>query len=313
MLNRRHIRVKVMQSIYALIQSKSDDLVKDVKFLKHSVTSIYDLYILMLSLLIEVRNLAENHQEIAKSKYLATSEDINPSRKFIDNQILKNLVNNKSLQAYIVEKKLFNWKEDNEYVRLILDAIKDSNTYKNYMNSDKNHSFQDDLEFIIEIYRNIIAPNDKLFDYFESQKISWVDDIPFVNTWFLKNIKKIKAETIFNNKRLYKDSDDEDFLVQLFKKVALHHPEFDADIDNKTPNWDTDRIAEVDFILIKMALTEFVYFPSIPTRVTINEYIEIAKDYSTTKSSFFINGVLDKLLKEYTSSNRIQKTGRGLL
>lgn len=313
MLNRRHIRVKVMQSIYALIQSKSDDLVKDIKFLKHSVTSIYDLYILMLSLLIEVRNLAENHQEIAKSKYLATSEDINPSRKFIDNQILKNLVNNKSLQAYIVEKKLFNWKEDNEYVRLILDAIKDSNTYKNYMNSDKNHSFQDDLEFVIEIYRNIIAPNDKLFDYFESQKISWVDDIPFVNTWFLKNIKKIKAETIFNNKRLYKDSDDEDFLVQLFKKVALHHPEFDADIDNKTPNWDTDRIAEVDFILIKMALTEFVYFPSIPTRVTINEYIEIAKDYSTTKSSFFINGVLDKLLKEYTSSNRIQKTGRGLL
>jgi len=302
-----------MQSIYALIQSKSDDLVKDIKFLKHSVTSIYDLYILMLSLLIEVRNLAENHQEIAKSKYLATSEDINPSRKFIDNQILKNLVNNKSLQAYIVEKKLFNWKEDNEYVRLILDAIKDSNTYKNYMNSDKNHSFQDDLEFVIEIYRNIIAPNDKLFDYFESQKISWVDDIPFVNTWFLKNIKKIKAETIFNNKRLYKDSDDEDFLVQLFKKVALHHPEFDADIDNKTPNWDTDRIAEVDFILIKMALTEFVYFPSIPTRVTINEYIEIAKDYSTTKSSFFINGVLDKLLKEYTSSNRIQKTGRGLL
>ena len=313
MLNRRHIRVKVMQSIYALFQSKSDDLVKEVKFLKHSVTSIYDLYILMLSLLIEVRNLAENHQEIAKSKYLATSEDINPSRRFIDNHILQNLDNNKSLQAYIEEKKLFNWRDDNEYVRLILDAIKDSNIYKNYMNSDKNHSFQDDLEFIIEIYRSIIAPNDKLFDYFESQKISWVDDIPFVNTWFLKNIKKIKPETIFNNKRLYKDSDDEDFLVQLFKKVALHHTEFDADIDNKTPNWDTDRIAEVDFILIKMALTEFIYFPSIPTRVTINEYIEIAKDYSTTKSSFFINGVLDKLLKEYTSSKRIQKIGRGLL
>lgn len=313
MLNRRHIRVKVMQSIYALFQSKSDDLVKEVKFLKHSVTSIYDLYILMLSLLIEVRNLAENHQEIAKSKYLATSEDINPSRRFIDNHILQNLDNNKSLQAYIKEKKLFNWRDDNEYVRLILDAIKDSNIYKNYMNSDKNHSFQDDLEFIIEIYKSIIAPNDKLFDYFESQKISWVDDIPFVNTWFLKNIKKIKPETIFNNKRLYKDSDDEDFLVQLFKKVALHHTEFDADIDNKTPNWDTDRIAEVDFILIKMALTEFIYFPSIPTRVTINEYIEIAKDYSTTKSSFFINGVLDKLLKEYTSSKRIQKIGRGLL
>lgn len=318
-----------MQSIYAMIQSKSDDLIKEEKFLKFSIQKIYDLYVLMLSLLVEVRNLAEEHQEIAKKKYLATSDDINPSRKFIDNQFLCELNKNTSLQTYLHDQKklkkntsslaymegekLRNWKEDDEYVRVIWDAIKESEVYKGYINTDNDHSYKKDLQFIREIYQDVIAPNEKLFDYFESENLSWVDDIPFVNTWFLKNIKRINADTIFNKNKLYKDKDDEDFTLELFRKVASHHLEFNDEIDKKTPNWDTDRIAEIDFILMKMALTEFVYFPSIPTRVTINEYLEIAKDYSTTKSSFFINGVLDKLLKEYTSSDRIQKTGRGLL
>ena len=209
----------------------------------------------------------------------------------------------------IYSEKIYN----NEYVRVILDAIKKSKIYEDYVNSENENSLKADLNFVCDIYKSVIAPNDKLFDYFESQKLSWVDDIPFVNTLLLKNIKKINADTIFNRNKLYRDQDDEDFVTNLFRKTASHHLEFNEDIDQKTPNWDTERIAEVDFILMKMALIEFVYFPSIPTRVTINEYIEIAKDYSTSKSSFFINGVLDKLLKEYTSSDRIQKIGRGLL
>lgn len=313
MLNRRHIRVKVMQSVYAMIQSKSDDLAKEEKFLEFSISGIYDLYILMLSLFIEIRNLAEVNQEIAKKKHLATSEELNPSRKFIDNQWLQNLNNNSSLQSYIKDYKLVNWKEDNEYVRLIFDQIKKSDIYENYINSDNVLSYKQELEFINDIYTKIIAPNEKLFDYFEGKKLSWVDDIPFVNTWILKNLKKIKSDTIFSKEKLYKDEDDKKFAIDLFKKTALHHTEFNNDIDKMTPNWDTDRIAEVDFILMKMALIEFVHFPSIPTRVTINEYIEIAKDYSTVKSGFFINGVLDKLLKDYTVTNRIQKIGRGLL
>ena len=313
MLNRRHIRVKVMQSIYAIIQSKSDDLDREEKFLKFSIASIYDLYILMLSLFIEIRNLAEEHQEIGKKKYLATSDEINPSRKFIDNQWLRDLNENTSLHAYIKDHKLLNWKEDNEYVRLIFDAIKKSDIYNNYVNANDNKSYKEELAFINDIYTEIIAPNEKLFDYFEGKKLSWVDDIPFVNTWILKNLKKINTDTIFSKEKLYKDEDDENFTMELFKKTALHHTEFSDEIDKMTPNWDTDRIAEVDFILMKMALIEFVHFPSIPTRVTINEYIEIAKDYSTVKSGFFINGVLDKLLKEYTSEKRIQKIGRGLL
>lgn len=313
MLNRRHIRVKVMQSVYAMMQSNSDDLDKEEKFLKFSILKVYDLYVLMLSLLIEVRNLAEQHIEIAKKKHLATSEDKNPNTKFIDNQFLKRLSNNTSLDTYIKDYKLLNWKEDTEYVQLIWKAISESEIYKSYINSNVAISYLNEVAFISEIYKKIIAPNDKLFDYFESKMLSWVDDIPFVNTWFLKNINKINSNTIFSKEKLYRDKDDEVFAVELLKKTILHHSEFIEDIDTKTPNWDTDRIAEIDLILMKMALTEFIYLPSIPTRVTINEYIEISKDYSTIKSGFFINGVLDKILKEYTASNRIKKIGRGLL
>ncbi|MCL4119777.1 UNVERIFIED_CONTAM: hypothetical protein GTU68_030961 [Idotea baltica] len=143
--------------------------------------------------------------------------------------------------------------------------------------------------------------------------ISWVDDIPFINTWVVRSLSKQKASNSFKLGVLYKDTDDETFVSDLFKKTVLKQQTYEQDIANKTPNWETDRIADIDMILIKMAITEFLNFPSIPTRVTINEYIEIAKDYSTTNSSYFINGVLDKISKEFTKEKRIVKIGRGLL
>jgi len=143
--------------------------------------------------------------------------------------------------------------------------------------------------------------------------ISWVDDIPFVNTWVVKTLSNQKEHKVFVLGSLYKDKDDEDFVSEIFKKTILKHKEFEKDIEDKTPNWETDRIADIDMILIKMAIAEFLNFPSIPTRVTINEYIEISKDYSTEKSSYFINGVLDKISKDFVKNNRIEKIGRGLL
>lgn len=312
MLNRRHIRVKVMQSVYALLQSGSDDLEREEKFLHFSLAKSYDLFVLLLSLLVEVREMANNHLEIGKKKYLATNEDKNPNKKFVNNSILTQLKENEFLNSYIKDHKLENWKDHSEYVRVIWDAIKASNTYKSYIVSE-NLSFNDDKEFIITVFKEIIAPNEKLLDYIESENLSWVDDYPVVNTFIIKRLKKLTATKVLRQQSLYKDEEDEQFVSDLFKKTALHHDEFTDDIDKKTPNWDTDRIAEIDLILMKMALTEFVYFPSIPVRVTINEYIEIAKDYSTKKSSFFINGVLDKLSKEYEASGKIKKIGRGLL
>jgi N utilization substance protein B len=187
-----------------------------------------------------------------------------------------------------------------------------SNLFKKYLNTVED-SYKVDKSFVIDFYKEIIAPNEKLAEYFEDTNITWVDDIPFVNTWVVRTLNKQNTNGQFMLGSLYKNRDDEDFVSELFKKVILNHHNFEDDIIKHTPNWESDRIAEIDMILIKMGICEFLHFPSIPTRVTINEYIEIAKDYSTQKSSYFVNGVLDKLSREYTQSKRLVKVGRGLL
>ncbi|MCF6181493.1 transcription antitermination factor NusB [Lutibacter sp.] len=312
MINRRHIRVKVMQSVYAILQSKSDNLDIEEKFLLTSIDKMYDLYVVLLQLLVEVKNKEANYIKIAKKKFLATKEELNPSTKFIDNQVFKLLEESGSLNQYVTANKLNFWKLDSEYTTEVWNKTKKSTLYQDYINSNKS-SFEDDKEFVIKMFKEFVAPNDKLAEYFEDKNITWVDDIPFVNTWIVKSLTKLKSTSPFLLKELYKDDDDKKFVLDLFRKVVLNQKEFEKDIIDRTPNWDTDRIAEIDMILIKMAIAEFLKFPSIPARVTINEYIEISKDYSTEKSSYFINGVLDKILKDFTTSKRIKKIGRGLL
>jgi len=312
MVNRRHIRIKVMQSIYAVLQSKSDNLPKEEKFLLFNIKKATDLYVLQLLLMVEIRNLALEHIEIKKKKYLATDEDKNPNLKFINNELIQAISDSHEIKEFVSKSKLINWKDNREYIRILLDEMIDSEVYKNYLNSEKE-GFYEDRNFVIDLFKTILAPNEKLFDYYESLNLSWVDDYPLVNTTILKVIKQTEKGGLFSLKHLEVKQDDEEFLVDLFRKATLHQHEFMGDIDEKTPNWDTERIADMDMILIKMALTEFLYFPSIPTKVTINEYIEIAKDYSTRKSSYFINGVLDKLLKDYNKTGRLNKIGRGLL
>ncbi len=312
MINRRHIRVKVMQSVYAIQQSHNDDIIREEKFLKHSILKMYDLYVLNFQLLIEVQKLAAKKIALSKKKILATQEDLKPNTKFIDNKLINQLTESVSLEGYVELNKLNNWELDDEYVKIIFDELQKSDLYKKYLNT-VDDSFKVDKAFVIDFFKEIIAPNEKLAEYYEDKMISWVDDIPFVNTWVVKTLSKCKQDKTFILSRLYKDKDDEEFVSKLFKKTVLKHKTYEQDITAKTPNWETDRIADIDMILIKMAITEFVSFPSIPVRVTINEFIEIAKDYSTTKSSYFINGVLDKISKEFTKDKRIVKIGRGLL
>ena len=157
------------------------------------------------------------------------------------------------------------------------------------------------------------SPNEKLYEYLEDNKLTWVDDIPLVNTQIQKQLKQISEETEFRVTKLYKDQEDQEFVCLLFRKTVLNEVELAKEYIDKTPNWDADRIAEIDTIILKMAICEFLKFPSIPVKVTINEYLEIAKEYSTPKSSIFINGILDNLVKEFQSENKIQKTGRGLI
>ncbi len=312
MINRRHIRVKVMQSVYAMQQSNSQDLVREEKFLKHSIQKMFDLYVLNLQLLVEVQKLARKRIELSKKKILATKEDLNPNTKFINNRLLNILAESVSLEGYIELNKLNYWDLDDKYVKILLDELLESDLYKKYMDTVED-SYNVDRSFVINFFRDIIAPNEKIADYFEDKMISWVDDMPFVNTWILKTLNKQSPKNPFVLGSLYKDDDDKQFVSDLFNKTILNHHKYENDIKEKTPNWETDRIADVDMILIKMAVTEFLHFASIPSRVTINEYIELAKDYSTNKSGHFINGVLDKLAKEYLASNAMVKIGRGLL
>jgi N utilization substance protein B len=312
MVNRRHIRIKVMQSVYALLQSNSDDLTKEEKYLLFSINKIFDLYVLQLILLVEIKNMSLEHIEISKRKHLATNEDKDPNLKFIQNPIINSIEESPEIIAYVERKKLNNWRENREYVSILWKQLKNSKLFKNYLVS-KETTFKEDKTFVLRLFEEIIAPNEKLYEYYDELNLGWVDDLPLINTLILKSIKQLQPNAYISLKEYTVRDDDRDFIIDLFRKTILHHTEYNDEINDKTPNWDTDRIAGIDLILIKMAITEFLYFPSIPTKVSINEYIEIAKDYSTIKSSYFINGVLDKILKDYNKSKRLNKIGRGLL
>ena len=314
MLNRRHIRIKVMQTLYAFNGTESDDLKRDEKFLLQSLESMYDLYLITLSLLIEVQKKAEDHLAKTQKKFLATQEEKNPNYKFINNKVLALIKDDNTLKNELENRKLDYWYLDFEYVDIIFKAILESSIYKDYMKT-KTSDFNEDKTFLIDVFSEIVAPNEKLYDYFEDKKLTWIDDLPIVNTSILKLLKKVKpnvSQSYFTPK-LYKDLEDRDFAIELFKKTILNRSKFSEEIAKKTTNWDSDRIANLDAVLLQMALCEFQKFPSIPVKVTINEYLEIAKEYSTPKSSIFINGILDKIIKEYSQQGKYPKMGRGLL
>ncbi|SDS58577.1 NusB antitermination factor [Formosa sp. Hel1_31_208] len=303
-----------MQTLYASKGSESDNIKNNEKFLLLSLNSMYDLFLAQLSLLIEVHKKAKDRLDKNQLKLLATQEDKNPNAKFINNEVLVLLSTNEALQELIEDQKENLWYLDFEYVDVIFKVIIESDIYKDYM-ATKTSTFKEDKNFIIDIFTEIIAPNDKLYDYFEDKRITWLDDLPVVNTAILKLLKKVKAASDGNmfTPELFKDLEDKEFGLDLLKKTILNQGVFNTEIASKTKNWDADRITQIDTVLMQMAICEFQKFPSIPVKVTINEYLEIAKEYSTPKSSTFINGILDKILKEYSEEGQFNKIGRGLL
>ena len=312
MLNRRHIRIKVMQSIYALHQKNSNDIEKEEKFLMHSIDSIFDLYLTILSALVEIQKKEIEFLDASSKKHLATPQEKNPNKKFIQNNVIKSIADSPAFKQALDKRRINNWINDDSYILLLLADVKKSDIYERYM-LDKKNSFEDDKKFILDIFEKVLAPNEKLYEYLEDYKLTWVDDIPVVNTQILKDLKSLSKDSSFEVSKLYKDIEDKEFVSLLFRKTVLNEVELAKEYIDKTPNWDADRIAEMDTIILKMAICELLKFPSIPVKVTINEYLELAKEYSTPKSSIFINGILDNLVKEFTLENKIKKTGRGLL
>ena len=314
MLNRRHIRVKVMQTLYAFKGGESDDFSKDQKFLLFSIDNMYNLYLLLLSLLIEVQKRADDDLQKKQKKHLATKEDKDPNRKFVNNELLKLLAENFQLKNQLEINNITNWALDGEYVDVIFKAITASDLYKNYMET-RISDFKEDKDFIVDVFKDIVAPNEKLYDYLEDKNLTWLDDLPTVNTTILKLLRKAKPSSsdAFFTPKLYKDLEDKQYAIELFKKTLLNRTAINKEIELKTLNWDSERIANVDYVLLQMAICELKNFPSIPVKVTLNEYLEIAKEYSTPKSSIFINGILDKLVKEYEEAGTLKKIGRGLM
>ena len=302
-----------MQSIYAMHQHQSDNLDKEEKFIFQSIENTQNLYLLLLSALIEIKKKEEEYIDLASKKHLATKEERNPNLKFVNNKILVLLAESEALETALDDNTINNWKLNDDIILSLIESIKESELYQDYMSSSKN-SFEDDKNFIVNLYTEVIAPSERLYDYLEDYKLTWVDDLPGINTLIVKQLKQFKSEndTLIVPK-VYKDSDDKEFVKNLFRKTVLNEVELSKEYIDKTPNWDVERIAEIDTIILKMAICELLKFPSIPTKVTINEYLEIAKEYSTPKSSIFINGILDNLVKEFDRDGKLNKAGRGLL
>ena len=303
-----------MQSIYAMHQNGSDNLEGQEKFLFYSIDAIQDLYLIMLSSLIEMAKKEKVFLHLSSQKHLATPEERNPNNKFINNAIFQLLEDNNSLSIALENRKITNWNIHDDYINLLLNSLKESKLYAKYMSNTVN-TFEEDKQFVIDVFSEIIVPNEKLYEYLEDDKLTWIDDIPVVNTHIVKQLKAIKSaeDDSFRVPKLFKDADDKDFAKDLFRKTVLNEKELAKEFDSKTPNWDMDRIAEIDTIILKMAICELLKFPSIPVKVTLNEYLELAKEYSTPKSSIFINGILDNLVKEFQTNKKMIKAGRGLM
>ncbi|MFZ9028630.1 MAG: transcription antitermination protein NusB [Crocinitomicaceae bacterium] len=313
MLNRRHLRIKVLQSLYAFYQSKGDEYVKFEKELFSSIDRIYDLYLYLLLTFSELKTQGERRIEDNKKKILPTDEDLNPNLKFVQNKVIALLESNEGLRRMSETRKV-NWlgDENQEMFRKMFLQIRESETYFEFMNNE-SEGFEDDMAFAVALFKTEIANFPLLYNYFEERDIHWLDDIDLACSMVLKTIKSFDLNGNNEIMPLYKDeADEKEFIQLLFRKTVLMDEESEKLIDELTSNWELDRIAKMDIILMKMAIAEFQIFNNIPTKVTLNEYIEISKFYSTPKSNGFINGVLDKAIARLEKEGKIKKVGRGL-
>lgn len=312
MLTRRHLRIKVMQAVFVFQRQKPDDLKELEKFLNGSMTQTFVLFLYMAQLLVKIHELALQRYKLAGERHTGSEAVKNPSRALIENKVLVELVKSPALQEALKKRKLDPWHLDSKYVELLYDKIVNSKIFIMYA-SEESDSIKKDQNFINEIYSEIIAPSDEILDYIEDINITWVDDYPLVNTEIIKFVRKIKVDKEIKLPELVKDADDIKFAMDLFRRTVLNHDELWGRVEGKTPNWDSDRIAQIDSCMIMMAQCEFLYFSSIPVKASLNEYLEISKDYSSPKSRIFINGILDNLLKQFQEDDMIHKIGRGTM
>lgn len=313
MISRRLLRIKALHILFAFYRGENDSLAKAEKELFHSIKKGYDLYHYLFQLLIEIQSFAQKRIELAKQKLMPTQEDLNPNTRFVDNPIFELINDNEAIQDYLSYNKL-SWVNYPELIKKLYQKITASDYYQKYMELPQAE-YSDHRQVVINILSKELADFDDFEQCLEEQSIYWNDDLEFMIGMVVKTLKKFEPDQPVETPvfPMFKNEEDEDFAKRLLRKVVVNHTENTNIIDQYTKNWDVDRIASMDILIMEMALTEITDFPSVPVKVSFNEYIEISKFYSTEQSSTFINGVLDKIITSYRADNKIQKQGRGLI
>ena len=315
MLNRRFLRVKALQSIYAYHQSESSNLPQAERQLLEWVEDLYKLFVYQLSFWVEIRHFAERRIEENKQKHFPTEEDLNPNMKFVNNSILKALDDNKHLMK-LEEQYKINWADSREdFIRNMFVKLVETPEYQEYMSNGKT-CFGEDKRFLVTVIETYMPENGLLYDYYSDRDLSFNSDYQLAIYLLWKFISEMSSnfDEFSMLPPIYKaETDDKEFVVKLFEKTILHADEYMELVKANISNWDYDRLALMDKILIFMALTEFCEFHSIPVKVTINEYIEISKFYSTSESRRFVNGMLDRLSNVLKEEGKLVKTGLGLV
>lgn len=314
MLTRRHLRIKILQALYSFYQTPDADAFSQEKELLKSLDKIQELYLMFLLIFEEFKAFTEREIDQSKNKVSGGTVETDKRNKIMTNKLIIQIEESKILRKTSEEKKT-NWigDEKQDIIKKVFKKSKTENAYQSYLES-QNNSWEEDKEFIIELFKHDIANSEIMYFYLEESSIQWQDDIDHVCSMVLKSLKKSKENEAFDILPLFKENDDEkEFLLTLFRKTIENEAANNELIAKLTENWEVDRIAVMDIILMKMALAEMLEFPSIPTKVTLNEYIEISKFYSTPKSNGFINGVLDKAVEVLKEEGKLVKVGRGLI
>lgn len=302
-----------MQALYAFFQAENSDLAKSERELQRSIDRIYDLYIYLLLLFEEFQRLTVQQTEDGRLKHLPTEADLDPNFRFINNRVIKQLAADPRLKRE-GEVRSLSWQVDGAVVRKVWNAVKSWDKYGLYMNSPED-SYEKDRDFLVDLFSKHVADSDEMELHIEEKSLYWPGDMNMcVAAAVIRTIEGGREDSPPRLASLYKDADDDRrFLVELFRKTIIDNERSQKLIGDKTQNWEVDRIAIMDILLMKMAVTELLHFHEVPVKVTLNEYIEISKLYSTPKSSVFINGILDKLVADFRTDGSMVKTGRGLM
>lgn len=298
-----------MQALYSFFQHEKANAAQFEKEMFKSLDKIHELYLSILALIGDLHHTALLVIDESKNKHRPNAEDLDPNLKFVNNSLLVGIVNNASLKEQL-EKKKISWQNDADVVRKIFHEIRNSDEYKEYLALEAT-GVKEDREFVISIITGYLSENEVLISLFEEKNIHWADDTFVAFNSIIRNFEDFNGE--FKMQPLLKDEkDDLEFMSILFNKTIVYHQQFKELIDKHTKNWEVERIANMDMLLMEMALSEILYLPNIPVKASLNEYIDISKEYSTPNSKTFVNGVLDKIIAELKQENKINKTGRGL-